>query len=401
MSLIYPRLDRIVARELIGEHRYRPLSEIGELLPLRPEALTYPPIGGERVDEARLVELRAAMLRLASEHGMPGEPSRELKRFEGRAARLIHSNLPMTAHEAADHDVWTYLTVCWLFDVAVWRFGADTAEYRFLGHLNRNTFRRMWWRAEILGPDIDLEELGEDELTAIMERPTLFSDRRLARAIVGEFLERVKEGEDSRRQDLMRQATKRLLRLTPFVAFPALSVEELRHVVRETFDAAHAGIHGLPAPQGHGPAPVRTLPSPEVTVLPRTLIPPLDEGGERVASSFADLDDVRRAALDIAARTGRVTNMALRELSSIPADEARGVLASLVEAGALERRGAKRGTHYVLAPTRGRTVAEAPSSRPAPPSPQEAARNGTERSVDEKMPASRTDALRRLLRRRG
>ena len=38
----------------------------------------------------------------------------------------------------------------------------------------------MWWRAEVLGPDVDLAKLGEDELVNIMERPTLFSDRRLA-----------------------------------------------------------------------------------------------------------------------------------------------------------------------------------------------------------------------------
>ena len=103
----------------------------------------------------------------------------------------------MTPHEASQDEVWSYLTCCWLLDVAFWRFGADASIDRFIGHLNRNTFRRMWWRAEVLGPDVDLAQLGEDELVNIMERPTLFSDRRLARTIALELLSRVTEGSRS------------------------------------------------------------------------------------------------------------------------------------------------------------------------------------------------------------
>ena len=88
----------------------------------------------------------------------------------------------MTPHEASHEEVWSYLTCCWLLDVAVWRFGAEADERRYIGNVNRNTFRRLWWRGRSWA-EIDLTRLGEDELVNIMERPTIAADRRLARAI--------------------------------------------------------------------------------------------------------------------------------------------------------------------------------------------------------------------------
>jgi hypothetical protein len=54
-------------------------------------------------------------------------------------------------------------------------------------------------------------------------------------------------------------------------------------------------------------------------------------------------------ALDIARRTGRVTNMMLREMvPTMDSGEAREVFNRLVAQGRLERRGTRRGTHYVI-----------------------------------------------------
>ena len=142
----------------------------------------------------------------ARDDGMPNATERGAG-FEGRGARLVHDLLPMTAHEASHEEVWSYVTCCWLFDVAIWRFGATAPENRFLGDLNRNTFRRMWWRAEVLGPDIDLARLGEDELVAIMERPTIASDSAIgedSRARVpraGWWRRRAREDEADARSD--------------------------------------------------------------------------------------------------------------------------------------------------------------------------------------------------------
>lgn len=414
MSLIFPRLDRSTALELVEANRHKELSEIAERLPYKVETVTFPPIGGERVDDARLLGLRNAMLALAADHGMPGPTSRDMqKRFEGKASRLVHESLPMTAHEASEFDVWTNLTVGWLLDVAVWRFGSTTGDNRFLGDLNRNTFRRMWWRAEILGPKVDLEELGEDELTAIMERPTLFSDRRVARAIALEFLARVRGDSGVRRQELMRQATKRLLRLTPFVSFASLTDDDVRALVTDVFDAADAGVQGRPVPepatrQSHTPAP-----SPEIRALTQVDMG-LDDDARDASGSPPpeDLDEVKRAAIDIAKKTGRVTNTVLRELVHITPEQARQVFTILLNEGALVRRGVKRGTHYVLPdsgvsgsasgelpPPRGVTrESSPPRGAPRPPSAASVPPRGNRPAAPLGSP-SRGDALRRLLRR--
>jgi len=114
-------------------------------------SVTYAEVSGDRVASERLQELRTAVLALAREHGMPtAEPPSQLSTYEGLLANLLHQSLPMSPHEAAHEEVWSYLTCCWLLDVAIWRFGPDAPDDRFVGHLNRNAFRRLWWRAEIL-----------------------------------------------------------------------------------------------------------------------------------------------------------------------------------------------------------------------------------------------------------
>lgn len=412
MSLIFPRLDRQAALRFVGERRHEALVDIAGHLPHRFESVTFPPIGGERVDETRLAALRESMLELAAEHGMPGEASRDtLKRFEGKASRLVREALPMTPHEASDYDVWTNITVSWLLDVAIWRFGPSTGDNRFLGDLNRNTFRRMWWRAEVLGPEVDLEELGEDELTAIMERPSLFADRRVARAIAVEFLRRVEGDADVRRQELMRQGTKRLLRLTPFVSFTSLTDEDVRRLVRDVFDAADAGIQGRAAPGPTVPHHKVPVASPEIRILTQ-----VDIGlGEGIADTAVvdppeDLAEVKRAAIDIAAKTGRVTNTALRELVHITPEQARQVFNILLDEGALVRRGVKRGTHYVLPeqaldqsaearPVPPNALTPAPSDRHEDPGANSTRVAGGRSQGADPSTTARSDALRRFLRR--
>lgn len=349
MTLLLPRLDRDVARAMIARHERSTLTEIANALPDHEPVVTYSPVGGSRITDQELSTLRRDVLALAVKHGMPEQPTR-LSKFEGRCARLLYERLPMTPHEASHEEVWSYLTCCWLLDVAFWRFGADADERRFIGNVNRNTFRRMWWRAEVLGPEVDLDRLGEDELVNIMERPTIAGDRTLARLVAQEFLVRVERDEAPERMLLMREAMKRLLRLTPFVAFSGLSRTELEEVVTSSFDAAAASLEGrsvastMPAATGVPEA------SPVVTQVISMPIAPPSGNGMPVAGSnrLEDLDRIGQVALDIARRTGRVTNLTLRDVVAISPDEAREVLRSLVNGGKLLRQGVKRGTHYVV-----------------------------------------------------
>jgi hypothetical protein len=245
----------------------------------------------------------------------------------------------------------------------------------------------MWWRAEVLGPDVDLTKLGEDEVVNIMERPTLFQDRRLARSIALEFLSRVDAGRVDDRMRLMREATKRLLRLTPFVALSALSSEEIATLVGDVFDVAAAGMTGRASSLPLRAGPPQPSPDPDVVAIPSLSIAARpasvepDATGSRQPDAF---EEVAQAALDIVARTGRVTNLALREIAPITPEEAREVLKTLVERGQLVRRGVKRGTHYVL-----------PETSHVPPDPVSS--NTPMRPAPKPRPSE--TALRRLLRR--
>jgi len=347
MTLLMPRLDRDAARELVARHAGTALDEVAALLPDRSSEVTYSAVGGARASDDDLLGLRGEVIDLARSHGWPDQ-ALDLPAFESRCARVLHSRLPMTPHEAAHEEVWSCLTCCWLLDVALWRFGAEADERRFVGNVNRNTFRRLWWRAEILGSDIDLGLMGEDELVNIMERPTIAGDRRLARTIAREFLARVETGAGDRMQ-LMREAMKRLLRLTPFVAFSAVSDGELEDLVKDTFDAAVATMDGRTHVAAARSLEDPPAPSPTVVRLPRVIGSATAASAERaVGADTPRANEIAEVAIDIARRTGRVSNLTLREAVGISAEEAREIFNELTAKGALVRRGTKRGTHYVL-----------------------------------------------------
>ena len=202
--------------------------------------------------------------------------------------------------------MWSHLTVCWLMDVAVWRWSGMRDDRRFRGDVNRNTFRRLWWRAEILGSDVDLTQLGEDELVDVMERPTIASNRRLSRVLATSFLERVGDGDDRGRMMLMREAGKRLVRLTPIVDFHALDDAELRDVMYTILDAA---ADGGPLPQQTSGDDLSPRISDGVEQVPAS--PPLPTHEEEIAANGqvpAEVAELYEIALDIARRTGRVSS---------------------------------------------------------------------------------------------
>jgi len=350
MTLVLPRLDRASALALVARHMGDPLDEVSRNMPDTAAQVTYSPSGGSRIDDEALRDLRREIVGVAIECGMPTPIGGANVRaeFDGRVAEILRTRLPITAHEASQEEAWSYLTCCWMLDVAIWRFGAETGQDRFIGHVNRNTFRRLWWAQEVLGQDIDLTLLGMDETVSIMERPTLYMDRRVARAIVSEFLLLLEQGHVSDRMQLMREATKRILRLTPFLAFPALEDDEVRRVVADAFDAARSGLEGNPAvmPQRVSDPRIEATPGVEgvVVMAERETSGTTQSDGNRTMT----FEDVALAALDIAKRTGRITNATLREAASITSDEAREVFVYLMARGDLERRGVKRGTYYVI-----------------------------------------------------
>ena len=345
MNALLPRLDREQTRNLLDEARGLTVEEIADRMPNNAVRTTSSALGGLEIAHDDLAALRAATVDLAGEHGYPS-PGRELPRFDALCAREVHSRLGISPHEASEEDAWSHLTCCWLLDIAAWRWGGiGDSDRRFRGDVNRNTFRRLWWRAEVLGPDIALTSFGEDELFNIMERPTVASNRRLARALGGQFVSRVEQGGEEGRMFLMREACKWLVRLTPIIDFNSLDDVELNAVVGDVLDAAARG-----GALSLTPALVDSTGSSEsVEQVPRTpFVEPRSESESQPPRNLVDLAELFGVALGIARRTGRVTNSALREVAMIEAQDARRILQDLVERAELVRRGKAKGTYYVL-----------------------------------------------------
>lgn len=347
MTGLLPRLDRERTLSCIEEARSLTVEEIAARLPVTDVKTTSSALGGMELTAEAFGALRLAIVEVARQHGYPAAGTR-LPLFDARCARLVHHGLVITPHEASEEDAWSYLTCCWLLDVAVWRWGGiGNTDARFRGDVNRNTFRRLWWRAEILGPEIDLQLLGEDELVNIMERPTIASNRPLARSLVHQFLARLLESSAGGRMFLMREAGKRLVRLTPIVDFYALDQAQLDAMMGDILNAAATGD-----PMPAAPPLVRAAQASigvEQTTRAPVLNPPQEAaaGAEEVVT--ADLEELFAVAVGIARRTGRVTNRALREVAPVDQMAARRVLQELVQRGSLARRGQAKGTYYVIA----------------------------------------------------
>ena len=192
---------------------------------------------------------------------------------------------------------------------------------------------------------------------------------------------------------LMREAMKRILRLTPFVSFFALSDAELRDAVLAAFDAAQAGLAGRAIPRVVEQPRTTPPASPLVTRVDTTVRAALGSTDDRELTApgeASELELAAQVALDVVRKTGRVTNMTLREVVPISSDEAREVFQSLVASGRLVRRGVKRGTHYVLPEA---------AADPAPEAQQEPGLASRRPLPQPSLSGRRETTLRRLLRR--
>ncbi|MCF2586107.1 hypothetical protein [Brevibacterium sp. UCMA 11752] len=141
-------------------------------------------------------------------------------------------------NQASNPEVWPYLTILVLPDLAVQRFGlkpdGTLPKERYLSG-RRNVFYRTYLRASSLGPlleDPDLP-LFEDDLVGLMDR-TLSADRRIA-TLVGEKIQSIPRG-DSRRQ-AVRNGLKVLQYELRVTDLSSLNESDARHAVNRAFSA--------------------------------------------------------------------------------------------------------------------------------------------------------------------
>jgi hypothetical protein len=237
--LVDPRLPAPTARVLIEEIGEASLDQLRCRSSTSHPACTYSPTGGNRVDEGEIVALRSTLRLVADECGYPSDVTpAERVRFDHTAASALHREMDIVPADAAEPGVWAFLTCVVAPDIACWRFPR-------LEGTPRNALRRLWWRAHVLGSGDEtlMSQLGEDELVQIMERPeSVLGNPRVARAIARSHIRLCEQLGIEGRMRVLRDAAKRLLRLSALIAVDALDDPSLESVARRVLIEAAVAL---------------------------------------------------------------------------------------------------------------------------------------------------------------
>lgn len=261
MSVLYPRLTAGSFLSRLAEVSSAEVSALARAVaaPLEGIGETFGMVGGRRIQRNELVELQRQLRGLAKDHGYPGKGGRRdaSNEFDRAAAMLLHESMRINAHEASQHGVWQYLCTSVVPDVVRWRFPGQqedvTNEERFRGG-RRNCLGRLWWRAYVMKDPqqrgeaayMRLSQLGEDEFVQLMERPSLFGDRRLLRMTVDKLVE-FTAADKSIRSGLLRDLQVRMLRKQALIFLPGLDDHQVAALIHQTIGESAKRIAALRA----------------------------------------------------------------------------------------------------------------------------------------------------------
>jgi hypothetical protein len=256
--LRYPRLPLAVAEQMARSHAGQNVAVLAAASGRGHPAAIYAPVGGSRVDHRRLDEIQSLARDIARRHGYPGlGGAAERAGFDSDLTPVLLAAMDLAPNEAQDTRMWAFIGCVLVPDLARWRYPGDaeagTPAERFLGGPRgiRNILGRLWWRAYTLqiapssSPSQSVPALGEDEMVQITERPMLAANRRLAAQIADSLFEAADRYPAIPRSEIMREAIKRLRRLTAIVAFDMVGDEELIGEVDAQFELAARTLERL------------------------------------------------------------------------------------------------------------------------------------------------------------
>lgn len=268
----YPKVQTIHLHEQVSSMLKSGPQELSSLASTSHPKMYFADASNQ-VSEASLAKVRSSLMELAKECGFPHYNQTELRRFDQSASEVLYAQLQLLPVEAASLEVWNFLTIVLLPDLAKWRYpnnGAKPNYPRWLGE-ERNAFRKLWWREHVLGRDFN-SKLGEDEAVAIMERPRLGGNPKLARAMAGAFLEVSREYPKIPRSELMRCGALNFRRRMPVVLYDVVPQEALQVRVTEIFSEAaesYARKEGIGlSPEDQLPTQIDDAPEAEVERFP-------------------------------------------------------------------------------------------------------------------------------------
>jgi Family of unknown function (DUF6339) len=222
---LFPRFSPRVARLNLEKIQGKSPLQLTSLAGTDSADAVYPATGGGRVGQQVLADLRRRLLDCAKTLGFPDPEDAEAVKFDHEAAGILLQHLPIAPAEASRDEVWSFISLCLLPDLATWRF-PDQNSRRFLGGV-RNTFQRLWWRAAMLKDDtvsdsLWLIRLPEDALVGLMERPGISSNNVVARSIARSIAKLAESLPTPLREDGWRAAYKRIRQRIPLVNLESL-----------------------------------------------------------------------------------------------------------------------------------------------------------------------------------
>lgn len=254
MSVLYPRLLADQAKPLYREYLELDVAELSKRIDTTHEGAVYVAVGGDRVSDQELLDLRKAVLDLAVEAGFPDKPDIKAQTtFDRRLAVVLHSESGLTPAEASSGDIWSFLALVLMPDIAFWRYPRPPRDRILATDITRHVFGRLWWRAQLVhspddpDPYAALQILGEAAFDQIYaRRAALGGSPYLVKAILRTWNGIDLRGLNSRR--VLIDFLMRLLRLAPFMHFETLDEatldDELRRVVAESVEAIRAAKDG-------------------------------------------------------------------------------------------------------------------------------------------------------------
>lgn len=240
-GLSYPRIPTQVAIALLREFDGKDVEDIRSASGTDHLRAYFHPNYPCRVEVDRLERLRDGVEFISREHGYPRPltSNRPASEFDREVATLLVENMDILPVEAAIEEVWNFFTLVLLPHVGVWRypFKPGDHEYERLIGKPRNVFRKLWWRAYVLGPELSAI-LGEDSTVGIMERPSIGGNVELSRAIVRAY-ERVRSHPDgaSFASEFLRVALVRIRTINAVRGLTFLPQELLQAEVDGVFNA--------------------------------------------------------------------------------------------------------------------------------------------------------------------
>ena len=232
------RLGRSDAVLIVAEMLRLDIEQCGSRADFSHPKAYPPPLVSKLPSPEYLQKIRNDILEVARSYGFPvrrKDKDSSLSKFDVEVGNYLVKSRCMAPADAGMEETWNFLTLVVLPDVAAWRFknkGENTEYERWIGR-PRNVFRKAWWRAYCLGPELN-SVLGEDEGVGIMERPTFGMNPQLAQTIARAHQE-LSLDYTMGRSDLLRLVMVQLGKLSSIINLDALPEDATTKLIRDTY----------------------------------------------------------------------------------------------------------------------------------------------------------------------